>query len=126
MILFKACPRCGGDVDVTYTDNAYCVQCSHRPEVSYPGPRIVQNASDASESTASPSAAGDSENGEATGVTPSIHETAISCPRCGSAQLVQLDRLREQENTCYRCRLCGHIFSPATGQDGEHRQMTTP
>ena len=45
MILFKACPRCGGDIDIARSDDIYCVQCSHRPEVVYPGPRIVQEAS---------------------------------------------------------------------------------
>ena len=30
MIFFKACPRCNGDVDVTFYDEIYCIQCGHR------------------------------------------------------------------------------------------------
>ena len=41
MILFKACPRCGGDVDVTYYADSFCFQCAYRPTVVYPGPRVV-------------------------------------------------------------------------------------
>ncbi len=34
MILFKACPRCGGDIDITRTDDIYCVQlcCLEQPD----------------------------------------------------------------------------------------------
>ena len=127
MILFKSCPRCGGDVDATYIDDAYCVQCSHRPEVAYPGPRVVEKAADASESTISAEAASESGIREAPDLTGSVSQgTASPCPRCGLAELVRLDRLRVQDNTCYRCQPCGHVFSPATGRDSEHRQTTTP
>ena len=112
MILFKSCPRCGGDVDATHADDVYCVQCSHRPEVAYPGPRIVQKPAKASESTV---------GADHTGGSPG---TAGRCPKCGSTELVSLDRLREEDNSCYRCRSCGHVFSPATGREVGRRQTT--
>ncbi len=87
MILFKQCPRCGGDVDVTYHDDPYCVQCSHRPTLAYPGPKVV-------DTTAPPA-------------------PSAQCPRCGRLDLLELEKLRDLDNTCYRCRKCGHIFSPA-------------
>ena len=36
------------------------------------------------------------------------------CPRCGGARSVQLEKMDPQAHTCYRCRNCGHIFSPRT------------
>ena len=35
------------------------------------------------------------------------------CPKCGSDHVIRLDKLRREDNSCYRCRACGHIFSPA-------------
>ena len=29
-IHFRACPRCGGDVDAAFRDDIRCVQCGHR------------------------------------------------------------------------------------------------
>ena len=29
-IHFRACPRCGGDVDAAFRDDVRCVQCGHR------------------------------------------------------------------------------------------------
>ena len=125
MILFKACPRCGGDIETTYPDDAYCIQCSHRPEVAYPGPRVAQRTA---QTPGSPATEDQSTTvpGLAQGA-PSRQATKAStspCPRCGSADLVRLDKLRERDNTCYRCRLCGHIFSPAE-RVGTHRRQAT-
>ena len=39
--MFKQCPRCGGDVDASYSEDVHCLQCGNRPEVVYPGPVIV-------------------------------------------------------------------------------------
>ncbi len=39
--MFKQCPRCGGDVDASYSEDVHCLQCGDRPEVVYPGPVIV-------------------------------------------------------------------------------------
>ena len=89
MILFKACPRCGGDVDTSQADDVRCFQCAHRP--------------DADTLTALMRPGGPSDS--------SLHCT---CPRCESTALVMLDRLRNEDNYCYRCRPCGHVFSPAS------------
>ena len=98
MILFKACPRCGGDLDTTYGDDVHCVQCGNRPAVVFPGPRILSG----SELLMPSLADGDvNESGE------------IICPSCGTVSVVELQKLRPDDHTCYRCRRCGHIFSPA-------------
>jgi len=36
------------------------------------------------------------------------------CPRCSAGETVSLDKVDAVANTCYRCRGCGHIFSPRT------------
>ena len=41
-------------------------------------------------------------------------EGEAKCPRCGGARNVQLEKMDPQAHTCYRCRNCGHIFSPRT------------
>ena len=98
LILFKACPRCGGDVDATYKEDMYCVQCAFRPPMALPGPVLVD-----------PSAA-KKEQPLATGNRTS---PPVGCPRCALEDVVPLEKLRPHFNTCYRCRQCGHIFSPA-------------
>ena len=57
MILFKRCPRCGGDVDAAAHDDARCVQCAHRPAVAFPGPVVVEPAHAAAPGRASRTAA---------------------------------------------------------------------
>ena len=89
MILFKACPRCGGDVDTSQADDIRCFQCAHRPEDA--GLAAI---------TRLRTQVGD--------------DTECTCPRCQSTALVILDRLRDEDNYCYRCRPCGHVFSPAS------------
>ena len=111
MILFKACPRCRGDVDVTYSDDPYCVQCAYRPTVVFPGPRIVQP-----EAFGRLGAPADDET-KATGEVGDLDRTRyttakVICPKCGSELATPLDKLRPGDNTCFRCRRCGHIFSP--------------
>ena len=117
MILFKACPRCGGDVDATYRNDAFCIQCSHRPQLADRGPVIAVGSPDelaAGDRAHAPSAGRPGDRGrppvadEADGPP---HESP--CPRCGRADLLGLEKLRARDNTCYRCRPCGHIFSPA-------------
>jgi predicted RNA-binding Zn-ribbon protein involved in translation (DUF1610 family) len=127
LILFKACPRCGGDIDATYQDDVRCVQCSHRPEVKYPGPRVVQERArpgGVPQSGPTPAPLRLVEQG-GTAAAPDVAAAAhlvgadskpghATCPRCGVRELARLDRLRPQDHVCYRCRLCGHIFSPAS------------
>ena len=108
MILFKACPRCDGDVDATYSDDVHCVQCSHRPEVVYPGPRIIRKAENG------PAAPGMAFLGYSSNASqPMAPEDIAKCRRCGTVEVVRLEKLRPEDNACYRCRRCGHVFSPA-------------
>jgi len=108
VILFKACPRCGGDVEATNSDDVYCVQCSHRPEVVYPGPCIRRKAEN------NPVAPGMAFFGYSSNASqPTASEGIAKCRRCGTVEVVRLEKLRPEDNTCYRCRRCGHVFSPA-------------
>ena len=100
MILFKRCPRCGGDVDAADHDDPYCVQCAYRPTLVYPGPRVVARRACAPVDGRAPT------------------EGDEMCPKCGSRRMLPLDKLRPADNTCYRCRACGHIFSPGQGSLG--------
>ena len=88
MIIFKGCPRCGGDV-ASPLDEPYCIQCGHRPGISEL-PFLGEPSSPVGAVT-----------------------RGAGCPKCGRELRVRLDKLRPSDNTCYRCRLCGHIFSPA-------------
>ena len=106
MILLKTCPRCGGDVDATYDDDVYCVQCAYRPAVAVPDRRAVEAAlgvrlGAAASATDSP----------ATG-------PSVQCAKCSSKLVVALDKERRKDHTCYRCRACGHIFSPRDDDTG--------
>ena len=89
MFLFKRCPRCDGDVDVTDTTDVRCVQCGHRPPIDglvekrLPGRGFL-----------------------------ALTGLELLCPRCDSDFTIALEKLRERDNTCYRCRTCGHIYSP--------------
>ena len=39
-------------------------------------------------------------------------DSGAACPRCDVRDSIALEKLRAHFNTCFRCRLCGHIFSP--------------
>jgi predicted Zn finger-like uncharacterized protein len=111
LILFKQCPRCGGDVDATYHDDVRCVQCAYCPAVAFPGPRIVEP------SLPGPANPFDEALAGLEGVAMYRQGNGASvCPKCGSDKTVRLDKLRPNDNTCLRCRSCGHIFSPGRGQ----------
>ena len=100
MIVLKACPRCGGDVDASYSEDVHCVQCAHRLRAAPASSRLDR------ESTSEADRVLDAiDGGRSDGAEP--------CPRCDSGELVRLDKLRPGYNTCFRCRSCGHIFSPA-------------
>ncbi len=36
----------------------------------------------------------------------------VACPRCGTESLIELQKADPEANTVFRCRPCGHIFSP--------------
>lgn len=112
VILFKACVRCGGDVEATYAEDVYCIQCAHRPA-----------AAEALAAMASAEGTGGLEMGFSasapeSGVGTPAALAVNTCPRCKSKDLVQLDRLKREGNVCYRCRPCGHIFSPIRALPG--------
>ncbi len=106
MILFKTCPRCGGDVDATYDDDVYCIQCAYRPAAAVPDRRAVEAALGVR--LGAPASATDS---PAIGPSP-------QCAKCASQLVVALDKVRGEDHACYRCRACGHIFSPRDDDTG--------
>lgn len=106
VILFKACVRCGGDVDATYAEDVYCIQCAHRPADA------EALAAMASTEGLGGLAMGFAASSSDSDATPPSALVVNTCPRCKSKDLVLLDRLRRGDNVCYRCRPCGHIFSP--------------
>ena len=101
MILFKACPRCGGDIDITYADDVHCVQCGHRPEAVYPRHRATEHST--------------RDDGALT-LGFAADRSSTECRRCAAVDLVRLEQLRTTDNTCHRC---DHIFSPATTAPGQ-------
>ena len=46
----------------------------------------------------------------------------IHCLRCNSLSTVALDKMANNANTCYRCRACGHIFSPLASGESDSGQ----
>jgi hypothetical protein len=49
---------------------------------------------------------------------PVVPRPLVVCLRCGGESTVRLEKTLVGANTCYRCRGCGHIFSPV-GTVGE-------
>ena len=113
MKLFEACVRCGGDVDATYAEDVYCIQCAHRPANAEALAALASAEGSGGLEMGFPASSPDSNDG-----TPSTALAVNTCPRCKSKDLVQLDRLRRGDNVCYRCRPCGHIFSPVRALPG--------
>jgi predicted RNA-binding Zn-ribbon protein involved in translation (DUF1610 family) len=52
------------------------------------------------------------EAGSGSGGTEIQNLPSIACMRCGGEDTVRLEKARIDANTCFRCRGCGHIFSP--------------
>ena len=92
--MFKQCPRCGGDVDASFSEDVHCIQCGERPEVVYPGPVIVGTVGSREEAAAN------------------VSGPAGVCPRCGTGESLMLEKVRPDYNTCFRCRKCSHVYSP--------------
>ena len=115
MILFKACPRCGGDVNAAYPDDVHCVQCAHRPADVF-SDRRIENNRDGTLTT------------RRQAISPEVNnmDALVNCPRCGSEEIVKLEKVRRQDNNCYRCRMCGHIYSPRAGSEPEQSSVALP
>lgn len=41
-----------------------------------------------------------------------VNLPSMACLRCGGVDTLRLEKARVEANTCFRCRGCGHIFSP--------------
>ena len=48
--------------------------------------------------------------------TRTVSASPVPCLRCGSDDTLRLEKARVEANTCYRCRGCGHIFSPGSSE----------
>jgi predicted RNA-binding Zn-ribbon protein involved in translation (DUF1610 family) len=46
------------------------------------------------------------------GLMGETDEQSAPCPRCSNDAPVRLEKADPLANTCFRCRTCGHIFSP--------------
>lgn len=119
MVILKGCARCGGDILTGDAMNVRCLQCGHKPEVSLdevrrqarrtrrartPEPVRLETLLELQGGTASATE-------DDVGIEDA--DTGVRCPQCEETDSIALDKLRPHFNTCYRCRLCGHIFSPA-------------
>ena len=127
MVIPKGCARCGGDIDAADEEDIRCVQCGHRPALPIAALRRQARLAARGESLKTIDAdAALGMDGRIDGATHAAphdarenfgydEDTASgeSCPRCDETDSIALEKLRPHFNTCYRCRLCGHIFSPA-------------
>ena len=126
MAILRGCARCGGDVLTGDMRNVRCLQCGHRPEMPLAEirrrargvvRRRVERPVDVEEILAALDAEGEEADGGVDGVDSGDSADGARCPRCDDDEPIALEKLRAHFNTCYRCRLCGHIFSPGGGQD---------
>ena len=119
MAILRGCARCGGDILTADAKNVRCLQCGHKPEASIaelrrqarrtrrmrtPEPVRLETLSELQSGTASVTK-------DVTGSEDAF--PGARCPQCEQTDSIALDKLRPHFNTCYRCRFCGHIFSPA-------------
>ena len=118
MAILRGCARCGGDVLTADARNVRCLQCGHRPQL--PVSELRQRARGAKGRRVDPpvdleailaalDAEGEGADDAGDGGDACLE---VRCPRCDDADAIALEKLRAHFNTCYRCRLCGHIFSP--------------
>ena len=124
MAILRGCARCGGDVLTGDRRNVRCLQCGHRPDAPIAEirrrarggrRRRVERPVDVEAFLAALDAvdevADDAEDDADCG-------SDARCPRCDDADAIALEKLRAEFNTCYRCRVCGHIFSPGGSAAG--------
>lgn len=119
MVILRGCARCGGDILTADAKNVRCLQCGHKPEVSLDE---VRRQARRTRRARMPEPVRLETLLELQGGMASVTEddagiededAGARCPQCEETDSIALDKLRPHFNTCYRCRLCGHIFSPA-------------
>ena len=130
MVILRGCARCGGDILTGDARNVRCLQCGHRPEAPIAELRrrgrrsrsggiskpvdlgailaALDVPADAPEDFVSAVESGDADDAD----------SGAACPRCDVRDSIALEKLRAHFNTCFRCRLCGHIFSPGGSPAG--------
>ena len=121
MIILRGCARCGGDILTRDAKNIRCLQCEYRPglpieELRRQSSRMMRDrhsAPKAANADAIADAQGAPQDIENDSPDTNDADASERCPRCHDTALIALDKLRPHFNTCYRCQLCGHIFSPA-------------
>ena len=120
MAILRGCARCGGDILTADAKNVRCLQCGYEPEASIAelrrqarrawrvrAPEPVSLELLFGVQGGHPGATDDDADIEDA-------DSGARCPRCEKTDSIALEKLRPHFNTCYRCRLCGHVFSPAT------------
>ena len=119
MVILRGCARCGGDIVTGDAKNVRCLQCGQKPEMPIAEltrrrrrarPDVQAAPISIDEIFATDRVSGDSAEDVPHART---HGSGALCPRCEETDAIALEKLRPHFNTCYRCRLCGHIFSPA-------------
>ena len=135
MVILRGCARCGGDILTGDARNVRCLQCGHRPEVPIAelrrrGKRSksggISKPVDLGAILAALDVPADAPEGFVSAVESGDVDDADSgaaCPRCDVRDSIALEKLRAHFNTCFRCRLCGHIFSPG-GSPAEFREAS--
>ena len=130
MVILRGCARCGGDILTGDARNVRCLQCGHRPDLPIAELRrrgrrsksggiskpvdlgailaALDVPADAPEGFVSAGEIGDVDDAD----------SGAACPRCDVRDSIALEKLRPHFNTCFRCRLCGHIFSPGDSPAG--------
>ena len=133
MVILRGCVRCGGDILTGDARNVRCLQCGHRPDLPIAELRrrgrrsksgriskpvdlgailaALDVPADAPEGFVSAGEIGDAD-------AVDDADLGAACPRCDVRDSIALEKLRAHFNTCFRCRLCGHIFSPGGSPAG--------
>ena len=139
MVILRGCARCGGDLLTGDARNVRCLQCGHRPEAPIAELRRrgrrsrsggIAKPVDLGAILAALDVPADAPEGfvsavEAMGDADAVDnaDSGAACPRCDVRDSIALEKLRAHFNTCFRCRLCGHIFSPG-GSPAEFREAS--
>ena len=121
MAILRGCGRCGGDILTADANNIRCLQCGHRPALPITalrrhGKQVIDGGGStpkAADVNAIFDGAGAPQNADNDSVDRNDADADARCPRCEDTAFIALEKLRPHFNTCYRCQLCGHIFSPA-------------